>query len=73
MTAPAAMGGVVVLLTLLNSRDALPVVPTVTVEGVICGLFSETPRTALLLTTMLPEPCEPRISNAPAPTLVVPL
>ena len=37
-TVPAtAIGAVVVLLTLLNSKVALPLVPTVNVPGAICG------------------------------------
>ncbi len=57
-TVPAETIAVVVLFTLLNSKVAPPVVPTVSVPGVICAP-PVTPSDALLETMMLPEAYEP--------------
>ena len=73
VTVPAAIGGVDSLLTLLNSKVAPELVPTVSVAGVICGPVSLIPRVVLLPTVMLPEPCEPWISSLPALMVVNPL
>src|SRR4051812_29359 len=53
---PAASGAVVVLVTLLNSKIAPPLVPAVSVPGVTCEPFSVTPRAAPSWTVMLPTP-----------------
>ena len=53
---PAAMSGVVVLLTLLNPKLAPPLVPTVSVAGVTCVPLAVTVSDAPSATAMLPEP-----------------